>query len=154
MNADERHVNASITPPVESDERPAMAGARRFGNQLITSGQTAHIDGSNIANGVVGADVSLAIARECAWVCARNVVSAAAKELGDLSQITSITRVTVFVAATPSFTDHHLVGDAATAYFHEVFGPVVGLHTRAAIGMSSLPTGSPVEVEAVFQLAD
>ena len=154
MTAEQRHANAMITPPAPLAERPPMAGARRYGNQLITSGQTAHIGGANIANGVVGANIDLATARECAWQCARNVVSAAAAEIKDLSLITSVTRVTVFVAATADFTDHHLVGDAATAYFHEVFGPTIGLHTRAAIGMASLPTGSPVEVEAIFQLSE
>jgi len=30
----------------------------------------------------------------------------------------------------------------------EVFGPDVGRHSRSAVGMSSLPFGMPVEIEA------
>lgn len=152
MTSDARHAAAPLNPPAQLPARPPVAAARRYGDQLITSGQTAHIGGRNISNGVVGSTVDLETARRCAWQCARNVVDAARAELGSLSSIAGVARVTVYVASTPEFTDHHLVGDAASQYFLEVFGPEVGLHTRAALGLASLPTGSPVEVEAVFQL--
>lgn len=152
MSSDIRHANASIEPPRAAPTRPGIAAARRYGNQLITSGQTAHIDGQNIAEGVVGDSVDLETARRCAWQCSRNAVSAAIAELGDLSAVERVTRVTIYVASTPDFTDQHLVGDAASLYFLEVFGPDAGAHTRAALGVASLPTGSPVEVEATFQL--
>lgn len=102
------------SPSEPSSERPPIAGARRYGTQLITSGQTAHTNGINVSTGVVGDTIDLTTARECAWVCAKNVVDAAEAEIGDLSRISSITRVTIYVAATPDFMDHHLVGDAAT----------------------------------------
>lgn len=152
MTAQSRFESAAAEPPVAGN-RPSIVAAKRYGNQLITSGQTAQIDGTNIANGVVGADVDLETARKCAWQCSVNVVAAALAELGDLDRIIEVTRVTVFVASTPDFTDQHLVGDAATLYFHEVFGPEIGAHTRAALGVASLPTGSPVEVEAIFQVS-
>ena len=117
MTASSRFTSAAAEPPVAGD-RPSIVAAKRYGNQLITSGQTAHVDGTNIANGVVGAEVDLETARKCAWQCSANVVAAALAELGDLEQITEVTRVTVYVASTPDFTDQHLVGDAATLYFH------------------------------------
>jgi enamine deaminase RidA (YjgF/YER057c/UK114 family) len=152
MTTDTRHATAPHDPPTQTPIRPGIAGARRYGDQLITSGQTAHIAGQNIATGIVGSTVDLETARRCAWQCARNVVDAALTELGDLSAIASVTRVTVYVASTPEFTEQHLVGDAASQYFLEVFGPEAGRHTRSALGLASLPTGSPVEVEAIFQL--
>lgn len=152
MTAQSRFESAAAEPPLAAD-RPSIVAAKRYGSQLITSGQTAHVDGTNIATGIVGADVDLETARKCAWQCSINVVAAAQAELDDLDQITAITRVTVYVASTAEFTDQHLVGDAATLYFHEVFGAEIGAHTRAALGVASLPTGSPVEVEAIFQIA-
>jgi len=157
VTAADRHRNAAAEPAPLADP-PKLAPARIFGNQLITSGQTAQIDGKNIAEGIVGAGVDLETARRCARLCARNVVEAARNELvrvgKDLDAITGVTRVTIFVASAPTFTDQHLVGHAATDYFLEVFGTEVGTHTRSAIGMAALPTNSPVEVEAIFQLAD
>ncbi|GAB3766014.1 RidA family protein [Microlunatus parietis] len=157
MTAAERHQSAAAEPPAQSAP-PTIAPARIYGDQLITSGQTAHIDGTNIAEGIVGDGIDLDTARRCAWQCARNVVEAARGELikagRDLDAITGVTRVTIFVASAPSFTDQHLVGHAATQYFLEVFGPEIGFHTRAALGLAALPTNSPVEIEAIFQLAD
>jgi enamine deaminase RidA (YjgF/YER057c/UK114 family) len=152
VSAASRHAQASSEPPA-AGARPPIAAAKQFGSLVLTSGQTAHDQGTNLAQGVVGAEVDLETARRCAWQCARNVVAAAEAAPGGLDAIASVVRVTVYVAATPSFTDQHLVADAATAYFLEVFGPEIGVHTRAAIGVASLPTGSPVEVEAVFEVA-
>jgi enamine deaminase RidA (YjgF/YER057c/UK114 family) len=58
------------------------------------------------------------------------------------------------VACAGDFELQHLIADAATEYFLEVFGPEAGRHARAAIGVASLPTGSPVEVDAIFELVD
>lgn len=156
MTAVDRFLNAAAEPPTLT-EPPQIARARIFGDQLITSGQTAQADGKNIAEGIVGAGIDLDTARRCARQCARNVVDAAREELlkagRDLDAITGVTRVTIFVASAPTFTEQHLVGHAATQYFLEVFGPEIGLHTRSALGLAALPTNSPVEIEAIFQLS-
>jgi enamine deaminase RidA (YjgF/YER057c/UK114 family) len=155
VTAADRHQSAAAEPAPLTDP-PKIAPARIFGDQLITSGQTAHIDGTNIAEGIVGDGIDLETARRCARQCSRNVVEAARAELikagKDLDAITGVTRVTIFVASAPSFTDQHLVGHAATDYFVEVFGPEIDFHTRAALGLAALPTNSPVEIEAIFQL--
>ena len=116
------------------------------------SGHTATRDGALIAHGSVG-DAELEVARKCAWQCARNVAAAAVAELGSLDAVRQVTRITVYVASAAGFVQQHLVADAASAYFLEVFGPTAGRHARAAIGVASLPTGSPVEVDAIFELA-
>ena len=52
----------------------------------------------------------------------------------------------MFVAATPGFIDHPKVANGASELLIEVLGDA-GKHARAAVGMSSLPLGSCVEVE-------
>ena len=152
--ADDRHAAAGQTPPPAGGPRPGIALVRRHGDTLYASGQTAvGPDGTLVASGRVGADVDLETARACAWQCAANVVGAVKDEIGSLDKIAQVTKVTVFVASTPDFVDQHLVADATTSYFREVFGDEIGHHARAALGVAVLPTGSPVEVEAVFQLA-
>lgn len=131
--------------------RPAIAAATVVGNLIISSGQTAHRDGVNLAEGLVGADVTLEVARDCAWQCARNVVDALAATLGDLERIVAVRRVTVYVASAPGFTRQHLVADAASEYVLRVFGEA-GVHARAAIGVAALPTASPVEVELIAEV--
>ena len=158
MDATARHASANSRPPAAGTERPPIAAARRLSSSssssttLITSGQTAVRDGELVAHGVVGDD-DLEMARECAWQCARNVAAAALGELGSLDDIRQVTRITVYVASAPGFERQHLVADAATEYFLQIFGPEIGRHARAAIGVAALPTGSPVEVDAIFELA-
>lgn len=150
MSTLDLHTSAPASPP-SAEARPAIAAALVCGDLVITSGQTAHVDGVNIATGVVGHDVDIETARLAAWHCARNVVTALASQV-DLDLVSQVSRVTVYVASSAEFVDQHLVADAATAYFHLVFGDR-GRHTRAAIGVAALPTGSPVEVEAVVRIA-
>jgi enamine deaminase RidA (YjgF/YER057c/UK114 family) len=120
----------------------------------VSSGQTAvDGDGKLIASGRVGAEIDLVEARRCAWQCTLNVLEAVRTDVGDLGRIASVVRLTVYVASIPEFTDQHLVADAATECVLSVLGPEVGRHARAAIGVAALPTGSPVEVEATFELA-
>ncbi len=68
---------------------------------------------------------------------------------GDLDRVKQVVKLTGFVSATPDFTDHPKVVDAASALMAAAFGEA-GRHARAAVGCSSLPLGAPVEVEAIF----
>jgi enamine deaminase RidA (YjgF/YER057c/UK114 family) len=56
------------------------------------------------------------------------------------------------VNATPDFKDHPLVVNGYSDLMVEVFGEKAGKGTRSAVGMSGLPGGIPVEIEAIFQV--
>ena len=51
------------------------------------------------------------------------------------------------------FTDQHLVVNGCSDLLHEVFGKTTdGYHARSALGFAQIPTGSAVEVEAIFEI--
>jgi enamine deaminase RidA (YjgF/YER057c/UK114 family) len=52
----------------------------------------------------------------------------------------------VYIACTPGFTQLSAVADGASAVIAEQVGQA-GLPARSAIGVLSLPSGAPVEVE-------
>jgi enamine deaminase RidA (YjgF/YER057c/UK114 family) len=54
--------------------------------------------------------------------------------------------VVVFVSSTPDFTDQAKVANGASELLGQIFGDA-GRHARSAVGVVSLPLGSPVEVE-------
>lgn len=153
MDATARHLAADIDPGPRQLARPPIAPVARLGAMLVASGQTAVRDGELIASGRIDGG-RLDEGRRCARQCARNVVAAVIDDLGTLSPIRRVARVNVYVSSAEGFTDQHLVADSASEYFLEVFGPDVGRHARAAIGVAGLPTGSPVEVDAVFELEE
>ena len=63
-----------------------------------------------------------------------------------------VLRLGGFVNCTPEFTDMPQVVNGASDLMVQVFGDA-GKHARAAVGVSSLPLGVAVEVEAMFELA-
>ena len=124
----------------------------RSGNLVFTAGQIAVADGSLVAEGIVGRDVDLDTAVACARQCALNVLAQIKAAVGDLAAVEQVVKLTVFVASAPDFTQQHLVANGASELVGEVFGDR-GRHARSAVGTPSLPTNSPVEVEAIVAVA-
>ncbi|MFY1669632.1 RidA family protein [Plantactinospora sp. WMMB334] len=151
--ASARPLDVPAGPPPLDPPPPAVLAVRRDGDTLVASGQVAVRDGDLLATGRVGAEVDLGTAQRCAWQCARNVLDAVAAEIGSLDRIAQTTKVTVYVASDPAFTDQHLVAHGASALFLAALGDDRGRHARAAIGVAALPLGSAVEVEATFRVA-
>ena len=141
---------------IELPEPPAPAAAYvpfvRSGNLVFTAGQVAVAGGSLIAEGIVGRDVDLETAVACARQCVINVLAQLKAAVGDLSAVEQVVKLTVFVASAPDFTQQHLVANGASELVGEVFGDR-GRHARSAVGAPSLPTNSPVEVEAIVAVA-
>src|SRR5690606_32953982 len=106
------------------------------------------IDGKLPQTGLVGVDASLEQAQGLARTCAINALAALHEYAGGLDNIAGIVKVGVFVACGPDFTDHPKVANGASELFQQVFGDA-GRHARAAVGCSSLPLASPVEVEVI-----
>ena len=69
----------------------------------------------------------------------------------DLDAIKRVLKVTVFVASTPDFTEHHLVANGGSNLIVGVLGDK-GKHARAAIGVAALPLGAAVEIEAIVEI--
>ncbi|MEQ8844020.1 MAG: RidA family protein [Phycisphaerales bacterium] len=115
------------------------------------SGQLPFVEGKLQQSGLVGQDVTVEQAHGLARQCAINALAALHQHAGGLDNIAGIVRVGVYVACGPAFTDHPKVGNGASELFQQVFGET-GRHARAAVGCSSLPLGSPVEVEVLARL--
>lgn len=133
---------------------PAVAAyipVRRDGPLAWVSGQLPFVDGKLPHTGLVGVDVNLEQAQTLARLCAINALAALNEYAGGLDNIAGIVKVGVFVACGPDFADHPKVANGASEFFQQVFGDA-GRHARAAVGCSSLPLASPVEVEVIARL--
>lgn len=124
---------------------------QRCGDQLWISGQIALEGGSLKQTGQVGSELSLEEARDCARCCAINLIAQARAALGALSRVKRVVKIHVFVACGPDFHSQHLVANGASELLGEVFGEL-GRHARSAVGVSSLPLNSPVEIDAIFEV--
>ena len=127
---------------------------RRSGNLLIVSGQLPVAPGQTPPTGILGADTSIDDGVAAARQCGLNILAHASAALGgDLDRITAVLRLGIFVASTPTFTDHPKVGNGASDLMVEVLGDA-GAHARAAVGVAALPFGVPVEIEAMFEVSE
>lgn len=121
------------------------------GNLLFISGQISKkADGTLIA-GRVGDTVSVEDGIAAAQACALNLLAQAQSALGDLGRILQVMRLTGFVNAGADFTDHPKIVNGASDVMVAVLGDK-GRHTRAAVGVSGLPLGAAVEVDAIFSV--
>ena len=119
-----------------------------LGGQLLISGQLPIRDGK-IIEGKVGAGLDLGEAQAAARACAFNILAQAKAALRDLDRIVQLLRLNGFVNAAPDFPDHPKVLNAGSELMVEILGNK-GLHTRIAVGCSSLPLNAAVEIDAIF----
>lgn len=119
------------------------------GNLLFISGQLSRDGNGQLMMGRLGEDLLVEDGKIAARLCALNILAQAKAALGDLDRIAQVMRLTGFVASTPDFKDHPQVVNGASDLMVEVLGER-GMHTRAAVGVGSLPAGSAVEIDAVI----
>lgn len=102
--------------------------------------------------GLIGQTVSLDVAIDAAMHCGLKIIAQANQALeGDFERIAGVVRLCGFVAGTSSFEAQHLVVNGASKLMVELLGER-GRHTRTAVGVSSLPLGACVQIEALFEL--
>jgi enamine deaminase RidA (YjgF/YER057c/UK114 family) len=149
---EERLQELGVSLPAPAVPVAAYVPCVRTGSLVYVSGQVPVLDGKPSHLGHLGDNVDLEDGRAAARTCAVNVLAALRAELGELSRVRRVVKVTGFVASTPDFTDHPKVINAASELFGDAFGDA-GRHARAAIGVAALPLGVPVEVEAIVEVA-
>jgi enamine deaminase RidA (YjgF/YER057c/UK114 family) len=129
----------------------AYVPAVQSGNLLFLSGMLATAGHTATAIGVVGKDLDVKTGREAAYTAALNALALTKKKLGSLNRVTHVVRLGVYVAATPEFTEHAKVADAASELFRDVFGEET-VSSRLVFGVASLPLGSPIELEVILEV--
>ena len=121
----------------------------RHGDVLHTAGHIPLGADGTLVCGCLGDDLDVTAGRHAAELAALSLLATVQQELGDLALVEQFLRVGGVVRATPDFGDHTAVIDAASDLFVRVFGDR-GRHARLAVGVSSLPAGIALEVEATI----
>jgi len=138
--------------PVAPAPLAAYIPVTRSGNLLFVSGQLAQ-DENGVVKGCLGAGTNIEQeAREAARLAALSVLAQIVHSAGvPLGNVKKILKLSIFVASTPDFHEHHLVANGASELIVDIFGEK-GRHARAAFGVGALPLGAVVEIEAVVEV--
>lgn len=124
----------------------------KTGNLLFISGQISKSATAEVI-GQLGANLSTEQGVAAARICALNILAQAKTALGTLDLVEQVVRLNGFVSAAPSFTEHAQVINGASDLIADAFG-AKGRHTRAAVGVASLPLGCAVEIDAILAVKE
>ena len=120
--AEDRLAKLGIHLPDAPTPFGAYVPAVQTGNLLFLSGMLATSGHSAAVVGVVGKSLDVKVGREAAYIAALNALALIKKQLGSLNRVGRVVRLGVYVAATPEFTEHAKVADAASELLRDVFG--------------------------------
>lgn len=124
----------------------------RTGNQMVVSGQLPMQGGKPQYIGKITAPFSIEDGQACARICGLNILAQLKAACGgSFDPVIKLVRLGVFVNAPDDFTDHPKVANGVSDLMVALMGDA-GKHARFAVGVSGLPFGVAVEVDATFEL--
>ena len=101
--------------------------------------------------GRVGAELDVETGRKAAYLAGLNALAVAREYLGSLDKVTRVIRLGVLVATAGDVRDQPKVADTASDLLQDVFGKDKN-PCRMVYGVASLPLGTPVELELIFEV--
>ncbi|HYT92568.1 MAG TPA: RidA family protein [Gemmataceae bacterium] len=150
--AEDRLRQLKLDLPPTPPSKNTLVAVVRVGDLLFVSGHGPTKDDGSAWVGRLGQNLDVKEGRAAARRVGLHILRVVRDELGSLDKVVRVVKTLGMVNATPDFTQHPQVVNGFSDLMVEVFGDKAGKGTRSAVGMSSLPGGIPVEIEAIFQV--
>lgn len=151
MSIEDRLAELNITLPNAAAPAANYVPFVISGQHLYISGQVPMGTNGIEYIGKLGADASIEDGQAAAKLCAINILAQAKSALGDLENIKRVVKLVGFVNSTPDFVDQPKIINGASDFMVAALGNK-GAHARSAVGVSALPFGVAVEVEAIIEI--
>ena len=150
---DQKLVSLGIELPVVTPPAANYVPYVKSGNLVFLSGTLPMKDGKPQDIGKLGKEFTVEQGQKTARLCGLNILAHLKNACdGNLDKVTRVVRVGVFVSSATGFTDQPKVANGVSDMMVEIFGDK-GKHARFAVGVSELPFGVAVEVDATFEVA-
>jgi enamine deaminase RidA (YjgF/YER057c/UK114 family) len=151
-SAEQRLKDLGIELPAPPEPFGTYVEGVQTGNLLFLTGMLPTEGRAAKFVGRIGAELDVEAGRKAARLAALNALAVARKYLGSLDKVTRIVRLGVSVATSGDVRDQPKVADAASDLLQDVFGKEKN-PSRLVYGVASLPLGTPVELEIIFEVA-
>jgi enamine deaminase RidA (YjgF/YER057c/UK114 family) len=151
--AEQRLRELGIKLPAAPEPFGTYAEAVQTGNLLFLTGMLPTEGRVAKFVGRVGAELDVEAGRKAAYLAALNVLAVAKEHLGSLDKVSRIVRLGVSVATSGDVRDQPKVADAASELLQSIFGENKN-PCRLVYGVASLPLGTPVELEVIFEVSN
>jgi enamine deaminase RidA (YjgF/YER057c/UK114 family) len=150
-SAERRLKDFGIELPAPPEPFGTYVEAVQTGNLLFLTGMLPTEGRAAKFIGRIGAELDVETGRKAAHLAALNALAVARKYLGSLDKVTRIVRLGVSIATSGDVRDQPKVADAASDLLQDVFGKEKN-PCRLVYGVASLPLGTPVELEIIFEV--
>jgi len=150
-SAEQRLEELGIKLPAPPEPFGTYSEAVQTGNLLFLTGMLPTEGRAAKFIGRVGAELDVDTGRKAAYLAALNGLPVAREHLGSLDKVTRIVRLGVLVATSGDVRDQPKVADGASELLQEIFGKDKN-PSRIVYGVASLPLGTPVELEIIFEV--
>ena len=151
--AEQRLEDLAIQLPKPPEPFGTYTEAVQSGNLLFLSGMLPTEGRSAKFTGRVGAELDVDGGRKAAYLAALNALAVTRRQLGSLDRVSRIVRLGVLIATSGDVREQPKVADAASDLLRDVFGADKN-PSRLVYGVASLPLGTPVELELIFEVAN
>jgi enamine deaminase RidA (YjgF/YER057c/UK114 family) len=145
---EEKLSSLGISLPIPPDPAGSYVSVVLSGNLAFVAGQIP-AEGNHIK--FRGKVVSIETGQQAARLCTINALAQPRSSLGSLDRVKQVIKLTGFVNCDPSFAHHPKVINGASDLLVQLFGEK-GKHARVAVGVSSLPLDSAVEVDLIIEI--
>src|SRR5437879_8280825 len=150
--AEQRLIELGIKLPEPPEPFGIYAEAVRTGNLLFLTGMLPTVGREAKFIGRVGAELDLEAGQKAARLATLNALAVARQHLGSLDKVTRVVRLGVAVASSGDGREQRRVAEGASELMPEVFGKDKN-PSRLVYGVASLPLGTPVELEVIFEVS-
>ena len=150
-STEQRLKELGIELPAPPEPFGIYAEAVQTGNLLFLTGMLPTEGRAAKFIGRVGGEVDVETGRKAARLAALNALAVARQHLGSLDKVTRIVRLGVSVATSGDVREQPRVADGASELLQNVFGKDKN-PSRLVYGVASLPLGTPVELELIFEV--
>jgi enamine deaminase RidA (YjgF/YER057c/UK114 family) len=151
--AERRLKELGINLPAPPEPFGVYVEAVQTGNLLFLTGMLPTEDREARFTGRVGAELDVETGQRAARLAALNALAVARQHLGSLDRVTRIIRLGVSVATSGDVRDQPKVADGASKLLQDVFGENKN-PSRLVVGVASLPLGTPIALELIFEVTD
>ena len=151
-SAEQRLRELGIKLPAPPQPFGTYVEAVQTGNLLFLTGMLPTEGHQAKLIGRVGAELDVEAGRKAAHLAALNALAVARQHLGSLDKVTRVVRLGVLVATSGDVRDQPKVADAASELLQDVFGKDKN-PCRLVYGVASLPFGTSVGLEVIFEVS-
>ncbi len=124
---------------------------RKVNNQVYISGQLPISNGKIVADLKETNDFIFSAEKQLELATLNLIAQAASSVNSEIKKIKSCIRINIYIVCPNNFIDHSSLANTSSKILNSFFPGADG-HARTTIGVHSLPLGSLVEVDGIFEI--